>query len=158
MTSVYLSLGSNIGNRRQHICDAIDELMSYPANSNLIQSTLIETSPMGVVEQQENYLNCVICLETILAVRDFFELTQDIEKRHGRLTKGDYLPRTLDIDILVFGTQVIQTSDLVIPHPRFHERNFVLEPLMEIAPNLIHPTLNVSVKDLYNNPHDYMDD
>jgi 2-amino-4-hydroxy-6-hydroxymethyldihydropteridine diphosphokinase len=58
----------------------------------------------------------------------------------------------------VFGTQVIQTSDLVIPHPRFHERNFVLEPLMEIAPNLIHPTLNVSVKDLYNNPHDYMDD
>lgn len=131
----YLSLGSNIGNRRKAIADAV-ELLGIHAGSIVRQSSLIETKPWGF-SSEHNFLNCCIALHTELSPQALLEATQRIERLLGRTSKsagGVYHDRTIDIDILTYGNVCVNTPDLHIPHPRMRERDFVMRPLREIMP------------------------
>ena len=133
MVKVYLSLGSNLGDRRQHIrraVELIDERDSRVAGC----SSLIETEPWGF-ESANRFLNAAVAIETTLAPLDLLLLTQEIERELGRTNKsvdGAYHDRTIDIDILLYGHERISDPRLVVPHPRLLERDFVVKPLTEL--------------------------
>jgi 2-amino-4-hydroxy-6-hydroxymethyldihydropteridine diphosphokinase len=133
----YVGLGSNLGDRERTIRRALDELGAEPGVRVVAVSTLIDTEPVGPVEQPR-FLNGVAELETTLAARDLLNLLLDVERRFGRRREGvpPQGPRTLDLDLLVYGEAAIAEPGLELPHPRLHERLFVLEPLAEVAPGL----------------------
>jgi len=131
---VYLALGSNLGNRRSLIQQAVDELQANGIPVKKI-SSIIETKPVGG-PQQENFLNAVLQAETSLDPHQLLSLTQNIEKKMGRTRDVLNGPRTIDIDILLYNNQSISTLTLIIPHPRMLERDFVMNPLKEIAPDI----------------------
>ncbi len=146
---VYLGLGSNQGNRAEILAEAIKELEAF--GQIIAQSSFIETEPFGFVSSLL-FLNAVVCLETDLSAYALLKETQAIEKAFGRQQKskdGIYSDRPLDIDILFYGSELIKNSELIVPHKELHKRLFVLEPLAEIAPKLIHPVLNKSIEELY---------
>lgn len=137
MKRVYLSLGANLGDRQQALQAAIDRLSSRDIQVTCI-SSLYETAPVDYL-QQPDFLNCVVEADTALLPMRLLLRVQNIEREMGRkrnIMKG---PRNIDIDILLHGRSVVNTSQLQIPHPRMEERRFVLEPLAEIAPELRHP-------------------
>ena len=141
----YLSLGSNIGDREAHLREAIRRLETTGKVSAL--SSFYETEPVDFT-QQALFLNCAVCLETSLAAGDLMSRLLEIERELGRervLKKG---PRTIDIDILLFGDLVVNSAELTVPHPAMAERRFVLEPLAEIAPGVAHPVLKKTVREL----------
>ncbi len=145
----FLGLGSNQGDRALILAKAIKSLGEL--GQITAQSSLLETKPFGFVSSHL-FLNAVVCLETELKPLELLEQTQSIEKALGRLHKsknGVYSDRPIDIDILLYGNEVIEENQLTIPHKELHKRLFVLEPLMELAPNLLHPVLNKSINDLY---------
>jgi len=133
----YVGLGSNLGDRERTIRRALDELAAEPGVRVVAVSTLIDTEPVGPVEQPR-FLNGVVELETTLAARDLLALLLDVERRFGRRREGvsPQGPRTLDLDLLVYGEAEVAEPGLDLPHPRLHERRFVLEPLAEVAPGL----------------------
>jgi len=133
----YVGLGSNLGDRERTIRRALDELAAEPGVRVVTVSTLIDTEPVGSVEQPR-FLNGVVELETTLAARDLLALLLDVERRFGRRREGvpPQGPRTLDLDLLVYGEAEVAEPGLDLPHPRLHERRFVLEPLAEVAPGL----------------------
>jgi 2-amino-4-hydroxy-6-hydroxymethyldihydropteridine diphosphokinase len=137
VTRAYVGLGSNLGDRERMIRRALDALAAEPGVDVVAVSTLIDTEPVGPVEQPR-FLNGVAELETTLAARDLLALLLDVERRFGRRREGvpPQGPRTLDLDLLVYGNAEISEPGLSVPHPRLHERRFVLEPLAEIAPGL----------------------
>ena len=112
-------------------------------------SSFYETEPVEVTAQPM-FLNCVVALDTEMLPKQFMRAVLDIEREMGRRRTQGKGPRNIDIDILLFGNAVIDTSELTVPHPAMHERRFVLEPLMEIAPDVRHPVLRKSVKELRN--------
>lgn len=149
MTSVYLSLGSNRGDRRQNL-DAALRALKQRCGRVLQCSSYVETAPWGY-QSANKYLNAALCLETSLSPHQLLEATRQIECDLGRTEKTinhNYTDRPIDIDILLYGNQIIREPDLQIPHPLLHKRLFVLEPLAEIAPNLIHPVLHLTIKEL----------
>ncbi|MBT3181891.1 MAG: 2-amino-4-hydroxy-6-hydroxymethyldihydropteridine diphosphokinase [Deltaproteobacteria bacterium] len=147
----YIAIGSNLGNREQNIRGAIDTLRSNPLCTVTNESRLYDTEPLlkeGSGEQGW-YLNGAIEIETTLAASDLLSLLQEIEIELGRpLPRKSGEARIIDLDILFFEDLVIKTADLTIPHPELHKRMFVLQPLYDIAPTLMHPTLRMSVGDL----------
>lgn len=143
--SVYLSLGSNMGSREENIKKALGFLSERTRLEKL--SSVYDTAPVGN-KNQPHFLNMVCRVSTILQPVVLLAMVKDIESKLGRLPKTHNLPRPIDIDILFYGDQVISTPDLVIPHPRLHERAFVLVPLVEIAPDLMHPVNKYTVKTL----------
>jgi 2-amino-4-hydroxy-6-hydroxymethyldihydropteridine diphosphokinase len=143
MAKVYIGLGSNIGNRQQHIKNAIHELKAKGI-SIIAQSSLIETDPQGG-PLQGKYLNGVIAIETNLSPDELLHLTQSIEQKLGRRHRERNGPRTIDLDILLYDQVTLTNSHLTVPHPRMKERDFVLKPLSEIAPEI--------VKDLFHENH-----
>jgi len=145
--TVYLSLGSNVGDRAANLDTAISHLRAL--GTIVAQSSLYETEPMEV-ERQPWFLNSVVALETELMPKQFLARTLAIEQKMGRRRTQVKGPRTIDIDILLFGGSVVETPALTIPHPAMHERRFVLEPLAEIAPELCHPALKKTVRELQN--------
>ena len=137
---VFVGVGANLGDRQATIRSACDALSEHEACSKLRCSSLYETSPMGPADQPD-YVNAVVELYTGLSAQAFLQLLQSIENEHGRLRDGTrWGARTLDLDILLFGSEVIKSDNLVVPHPGIPERSFVLIPLAELAPTLILPT------------------
>ena len=137
METIYLSLGSNLGDRAQNLHAAIDGL----ARSGVVVrrvSSVYETAPVDLLDQPM-FLNLVVEAETALLPRQLLARTARLERSLGRRRTVAKGPRTIDIDILFYGSSVIDTPDLIVPHPRIAERRFVLEPLAEIAPDLVHP-------------------
>jgi len=137
VTRAYIGLGANLGDREEMIRSALAELAATPGVELLAVSTLLETEPVGYLDQPR-FLNGVAVLETSLAPRELLDLLLLVEARHGRdrAAAPAQGPRTLDLDLLLFGDAEIHEKDLQIPHPRLHERAFVLDPLLEVAPGL----------------------
>ncbi|MDR1779271.1 MAG: 2-amino-4-hydroxy-6-hydroxymethyldihydropteridine diphosphokinase [Tannerella sp.] len=149
MSVVYLSLGSNCGNRRKYLITAL-ALLAERAGDVVAISSFHETEPWGF-ESPNKFLNVAAELHTALNPCDLLHLTQQIEIELGRTKKTvsqSYGDRCIDIDILLYDSRIIQTPDLTIPHPLMHERLFVLQPLAEIAPHMLHPILQLSVNEM----------
>ena len=131
--TIYLGLGSNIGNRKRNMRDAIQYLESI-VGTLVRQSDLFETEPWGF-DSPNLFINMCVCMETPLSPRQLLEATQSIEKKMGRTLKseaGEYADRIIDIDILIYDDLKINDGDLIIPHPLMHERDFVMIPLRQI--------------------------
>ena len=143
MIDVFLLLGSNLGDRRLFLQKAID-LIEADIAPVVNQSSVYETQSWGKSDAPD-YLNQVIQLKTNLSPRDVLQKALYIENILGRKRKEKWGSRTMDIDILFYGQDVISEPDLVIPHPELHNRRFTLVPLSEIAPDLIHPVLHKSI-------------
>lgn len=132
----YLALGSNLGDREQHLKTAIDALSAGPDVTVVAVSDIYETDPVGGPEQGP-YLNAVVALDTTLTPRELLELGQRLETEARRVRAEHWGPRTLDVDVLLVGDAVVSEPDLVVPHPRMWERGFVLAPLHDVAPDLV---------------------
>lgn len=135
MNESYLSLGSNIGDRLEMLKQAVRLLVKHPRVDVLKISSLYETDPVGFTEQ-DTFLNMVVHLQTGLSVLELLEVCQSIEGELNRKREIRWGPRTIDLDILLFNHDNIKTERLIIPHPRMHERAFVLVPLLELDPTL----------------------
>lgn len=147
MVRVYLGVGSNLGDRVSHLEQAQTLVSQFPRTRFLRSSSTQETEPVGG-PSQEKYLNAVWEIETLLSPKELKEKLRAIEEKLGRKRSFPNAPREIDLDILFYGEEVVEEEQLKIPHPRLHERRFVLQPLAELAPQKIHPTLKVSVKEL----------
>lgn len=147
MAMAYLGLGSNLGDRKYFLTNAVTELESRDGIVVRTKSPIIETDPWGM-DEQGKFLNCVICVETSLSPTELLSVCQEIENDHGRERTVRWGPRTLDLDLLLYGDMVCHDNDLTLPHPEMHKRRFVLQPICEIAPDLIHPVLNQCMRDL----------
>lgn len=145
-TTVYLSLGSNLGDRAATLVRAKEMLRDL--GSITATSSLYETQPVEVEDSQPWYLNCVLAIDTVLTPEQLLAGAQAVELALGRRRSIRNAPRTLDIDILLFGDAVVMTPGLSIPHPGLAHRRFVLQPLAEIAPNLHHPILKKTIREL----------
>ncbi len=146
MNKVYLLLGSNAGNRKDFINSAIRQLISKGCIC-IAMSSFYETAAWGK-EDQPDFLNLVICIETSLSPTELLNLNQEIEKSAGRQHTEKWAQRTLDIDILFYNNDIIDLPDLKVPHPFLQDRRFTLIPLAEIAPGLIHPGFKKTVVQL----------
>lgn len=133
MTKVYLSLGSNMGEREAYLKEGRERLADHPQIQNLHSSSIYQTSPVGGVVQ-DDFLNQVVALETDLAPQALLDFIHEIEQACGRVRLIHWGPRTLDIDILFFGEETIDTETLKLPHHEIFNRLFVLQPLAQIMP------------------------
>jgi len=147
MKTAYIGIGSNLGDKLGHCQKAIERLNKLEDCRVTGQSGWYSTEPVGV-EDQDWYLNGVAVLETALAPRSLLQQLLTIEKDMGRVRRKRWDAREIDLDILLFGEEIVQTEDLVIPHPRLHERRFVLAPLAALAPGLHHPILGLAMEEL----------
>ena len=143
--TAYLGLGSNLGNRQDNLDRALD-FLSQRLRVEIV-SSLYDTEPIGNVNQPR-FLNLVCQIHTSLAPTELLTLAKGIELKLGRALGSSNAPRPIDIDILFYGDQVIETPELVIPHPRLAQRAFVLVPLAEIVPDLVHPISGKTIKEL----------
>jgi 2-amino-4-hydroxy-6-hydroxymethyldihydropteridine diphosphokinase len=142
---VYISLGSNVGDRAANLRAAVERLGE--TGSIQAKSGFYETEPVELRDQPW-FLNSVIGLETSLSPIALLKRVLAIEQEMGRIRMRDKGPRSIDIDILLFGNDVVEEQGLKIPHPAMHQRRFVLEPLAEIAPEVLHPQLRKTARDL----------
>jgi 2-amino-4-hydroxy-6-hydroxymethyldihydropteridine diphosphokinase len=139
VTRAYVGLGANLGDRENTLRAAVEALGGEEGIEVVRVSTLRETEPVGVGEQPL-YLNGVAGLETTLTARELLDRLLAVEQRFGRVrVPGEHGPRSLDLDLLLYGDEEIDEPGLTVPHPRLHERSFVLEPLAEVAPTLVVP-------------------
>lgn len=148
MAIAYLGLGTNIGNKRRNMITAA-ALLAERVGDVLALSGFYETEPWGF-ESENFFLNAAVKLKTSFSPLELLQITQQIEKELGRAEKsnGVYHDRIIDIDILLYDDEVLQTPELTLPHPLMHERKFVMDPLVEIAPFVVHPVLKERIIDL----------
>lgn len=147
MHSAYIGFGSNIGDRLAHIQNAIHTLSKTEGITLQKISSVYKTAPVGY-EAQAEFLNGVAAIQTSLSPLFLLHTLKDIETEVGRQHRIRWGPREIDLDILIYGDLCLQTEKLVIPHPEMHRRRFVLVPLAEIAPDVVHPVLRESVQTL----------
>jgi 2-amino-4-hydroxy-6-hydroxymethyldihydropteridine diphosphokinase len=146
MTTAYLLTGSNLGQREEFLQKAREQISLRAGRCSGI-SSLYETAPWGKTDQP-SFLNQAIKLETTLPPQELLNVLLEIEKELGRTREERYGPRTIDIDILLYGKMQIQKPQLQIPHPQLGNRRFALLPLLELAPELVHPGTEISIKAL----------
>jgi len=146
-TICYIGLGSNVGDRLQNIKKAVSLIADWPDSKILKTSSIYETEPWGVKDQAP-FFNAVIEISTNLLPEVLLKHCLDTEKQMGRIRTIKWGPRIIDLDILFYGSQVIKTDTLVIPHPLLAERDFVIIPLNDIAPDFIHPVTHLSIHEL----------
>ena len=148
MAIAYLGLGTNVGNKRRNMITAA-ALLAERGGDILALSGFYETEPWGF-ESENFFLNAAVKLKTSFSPLEVLQITQQIEKELGRTEKsnGVYHDRIIDIDILLYGDEVLQIPELTLPHPLMHERKFVMDPLAEIAPFVVHPVLKERIIDL----------
>jgi 2-amino-4-hydroxy-6-hydroxymethyldihydropteridine diphosphokinase len=139
--TAYIGIGANLGDPLEQVTSAIAALATLPMTRLLGTSSAYRSAPMGGMrdDSQPDYVNAVARIQTLLDARTLLDRLLDIENRHGRFRSFPNAPRTLDLDLLLFGEQQIDQPGLCVPHPRMHLRRFVLDPLIEIAPDLYIP-------------------
>lgn len=138
MTLAYVGLGANLGKPRRQLLAALEELGRIPQTRVTARSSLYRSAPIGYPDQPD-YVNAVAKLETGLRPEELFARLQEIERGHGRKRSFRNAPRSLDLDLLLYGGERIDTPALTVPHPRMHERAFVLVPLLELDPGAVIP-------------------
>ena len=134
----FIGLGSNLGEREAMIRLSLDDLARLPSTLLVRASSLYDTEPVGEVEQP-NFLNAVAQLDTELTARQLLWNLQLVERRLGRVRTQRWGPRTIDLDLLLYGNLIVEEPDLIVPHPELIRRSFVLVPLVELDPLLVHP-------------------
>ncbi|HTZ41398.1 MAG TPA: 2-amino-4-hydroxy-6-hydroxymethyldihydropteridine diphosphokinase [Syntrophales bacterium] len=149
----YLGIGSNLGDPVQQCRDALREISSLKNVQLLRRSSLYRTQPVGTVAQ-DWFANGVAEVRTTFTAVQFFKATQWVEQALGRVKSEKWGPRTIDVDLLLHGQEILDTADLVIPHPEMHKRRFVLVPMNEVAPYVIHPIFGISMKGLLDRLED----
>ncbi|MBI4535924.1 MAG: 2-amino-4-hydroxy-6-hydroxymethyldihydropteridine diphosphokinase [Ignavibacteriae bacterium] len=153
MYSVFLGLGSNLGERQKYLNSAARELQKLPNTSVVWTSSIYETDPYGKPDQPK-FLNAAVELETSLMPGELYEEVKAIENRLGRSSTERWGPREIDIDILVYDGLVHKDERVTVPHPELEKRKFVLLPMSEIAPDLVHPTSGLTISELLAACHD----
>lgn len=148
MVTAYLALGSNLGNREAALRGAREALDAIPGVEVAASSSLYETAPVGGPTGQGPYLNAVLRVETSLSAPELLQSCLGVEERFGRRRLERWGPRTLDVDLLLYSVETLHLPGLEVPHPRLHQRPFVLLPLSELAPGLTHPVLGRTVREL----------
>ncbi len=150
MSVVFLSLGSNIGDKKNNLKKTIETISTYSDITLIASSSFYETPPVGY-EKQDKFLNCVVKIKTSLDVFLLLDILQKTEKKIGRKETFKWGPRVIDIDILFYDNVIINKDNLVVPHPHLHNRGFVLLPFAEIDKDFIHPVLNCSIGEILLN-------
>lgn len=149
MTTAYLALGANLGDRLATFRQARAALNQHPDIEVLCASSIYETDPVGGPVGQGAYLNAVLGVRTNLGPEDLLAAGQAVEDHFGRRREQHWGPRTLDIDLLFYGEATCSGPELTLPHPRLQQRRFVLAPLLELAPELRHPLLGLTIRALH---------
>ena len=147
MNTAYIGIGSNLGDRHQNCLTALNMLQKIPGCTMTGQSDWYLTEPVGV-EGQERYVNGAVSISTELSARDLLKMLLAIEQNMGRIRRKRWESRIIDLDLLLFGREVINEKHLTVPHPLMHERRFVLVPLVQLEPNLTHPLLGLTMSEL----------
>jgi 2-amino-4-hydroxy-6-hydroxymethyldihydropteridine diphosphokinase len=146
--TAYIALGANLGHREQNLRSAITALNDTPGCTMLRVSSFLENAAVGGPADSPPFLNAAAELLTTLDPHQLLQRLLDIEISLGRDRREKWYPRTIDLDLLLFANQIIDDPDLKVPHPLMHTRRFVLQPLAEIAPNQLHPTLHLPIHQL----------
>jgi len=147
MSRVFVGIGSNEGDRLEHISRAIQQLSNTPGIQVSRMATIYDTEPLG--PPQPEYLNTVIEMDTTLSPQQLLDALKLLERQLGRVPSTQrWSPRVIDLDVLLYDDRILSEPALTIPHPRMHERRFVLEPLAQLAPTLVHPILHKTVEEL----------
>lgn len=144
----FVAFGSNLGDKEKFIDEAIEALSNLPQINIVAISDKIVTKPYGNVEQ-DVFLNGVMKIETLLPADELLQILQKVEEHAGRERKIHWGPRTLDLDIIFYDDDIISEDDLIVPHPDMKNRDFVLKPLMQIAPYKLHPVYRKTISDMY---------
>jgi len=147
MNTAYIGVGSNLGDKLQNCCKAIDLVNNIENCTVKTQSPFYRTEPVGVASQ-DWYVNGVILVETGLSAQDLLRSLLSIETGMGRVRKQRWESRIIDLDILLYGYHVIDEKNLIIPHPRMHIRRFVIMPMVQLDPDLVHPVLGRTMSEL----------
>jgi dihydroneopterin aldolase/2-amino-4-hydroxy-6-hydroxymethyldihydropteridine diphosphokinase len=153
METVVLGFGSNIGNRRNNIENAVKEISLTPGFALLARSFFYETEPWGY-KKQNKFLNACAVYLCRLSPAELLKCIKSLERKIGRLKRGKWQAREIDIDVLFYGSKIVKAGNLIIPHPFIQERNFVLKPLVELMPGFIHPKIKKSIHYIYSHSKD----
>lgn len=147
----YVALGANLGDRAGNIRSALGKLHETPGVEVTTVSQLYENPAVGGAPDAPDFLNAAARLETTLGSHALLKRLLEVERELGRVRRERWEPRAIDLDLILYGNQIISSQELIVPHPLMHERRFVLQPLAEIAPDAVHPTLQMTIKGLLDN-------
>jgi 2-amino-4-hydroxy-6-hydroxymethyldihydropteridine diphosphokinase len=149
--TAFIGIGANVGDRRHNINAAVQKLKETPAVEVVRVSKMLENPAVGMDDDAPPFLNGVVQVSTSLGSHALLHRLLEIEKELGRDRRERWEPRVIDLDLLLYADHIISSQELIVPHPLMHERRFVLEPLADIAPDFVHPTLQMTIAGLLEN-------